>query len=129
LNLILKNTLDDVLSKNCVIQVYGLGYVGFPLLVKLCSNGFNVLGIDNDSKKIERIQNGELLESESHLNEIVLKSIHSGDLVVDTQSAKSEKPRIAMICVPTPIPTKSIQSDIFVKDAVKPFLEMAKKEM
>jgi len=127
LNLILKKTLDDVLSKNCVIQVFGLGYVGFPLLVKLCTNGFHVLGIDNDSKKIERIQNGELLESESHLKEIVLKSIHSGDLVVDTQSAKSEKPRIGIICVPTPIPTKSIQSDIFVKDAVKAFLEMAKK--
>jgi len=41
----LENTLKHVLSKNCSIQIFGLGYVGFLLAIRLTSSGFKVNGL------------------------------------------------------------------------------------
>jgi len=55
-NLQLKETLEKIISKYCSIQVFGLGYVGFPLSIRLAKSGFKVIGIDTDLTKIERLK-------------------------------------------------------------------------
>jgi len=47
----LKDTLEKIKLKDCSIQIFGLGYVGFPLSIRLAKSGFNVIGIDTDQKK------------------------------------------------------------------------------
>ena len=44
-------TKKKVNKKNCIVEVYGLGYVGFPLSVKLSKSGFFVIGIETGSDK------------------------------------------------------------------------------
>jgi UDP-N-acetyl-D-glucosamine dehydrogenase len=40
------------------VAVVGLGYVGLPLAKLFAFSGFEVLGFDNDKKKISNIKNG-----------------------------------------------------------------------
>ena len=58
---------NAVHSKKVIIEVYGLGYVGLPLAVRLASAGFSVIGIDGNSVKIQRLHAGKLLNSEEFL--------------------------------------------------------------
>ena len=118
----LDTTLENVRSKNCEIEIFGLGYVGFPLAVRLSSSGFTVLGIDTDPKRIKRLENNSLLESELNLKKEFLKSRKNGDLSLNTASVRSKKSKVGIICVPTPIPTSEINSDVFVKSAIESFL-------
>ena len=64
----LKKTLEYLKDRKIIVEIYGLGYVGFPLAVKLASNGFKVTGIDINSKRINRLIKNELLDSEEFLH-------------------------------------------------------------
>ena len=45
------------MHKKVKIGVIGLGYVGFPLAIKLSIN-FNVVGFDVNSKRVKELKNG-----------------------------------------------------------------------
>jgi len=47
----LETTLNEVVSKNCTIEIFGLGYGGFPLSIRLARSGFPVIGVNYDAKK------------------------------------------------------------------------------
>ena len=115
-------------SKRITIEVYGLGYVGLPLSVKLASAGFNVVGIDKDPLKIERLNSNKLLSSEEFLRNDFELSKNSTKLSISESPSRSDGNKIGIICVPTPIPENNIESDKFVKQAVESFLINAKKE-
>jgi len=45
---IIQDIPNKIRSKDCAIEIHGLGYVGFPLLVRLAISGFRTIGIDKD---------------------------------------------------------------------------------
>ena len=45
--------------RTATIGVVGLGYVGLPLLVAAAREGFDVLGVEADARKIDALQRGE----------------------------------------------------------------------
>ena len=54
-----KETLIKKLKeKNAKIAILGLGYVGLPLAVVFGEAGFNVTGVDPDTRKIEALNKG-----------------------------------------------------------------------
>ncbi len=110
-----------------IIEVYGLGYVGLPLAVRLASAGFDVIGIDKDSVKIQRLHTGKLLNSEEFLRTDFEVSKNTNKLSIAEFATKSDDPKIGIICVPTPIPEDNVASDKFVKQATESFLNNAKK--
>lgn len=77
------------------IAVIGLGYVGFPLAQQAQKKGFDVLGIDQDKRKIESIDNfihpveGTVLDKK--MNVVLAKDA----LLSDSD--------VVVICVPTPV--------------------------
>jgi len=123
----LQTNFEKIQEKDCIIEIYGLGYVGLPLAVRLAISGFNVTGIDKDLTKIKRLENLELFESELNLKEEFLQSIKSKSLSLSGIPTRTELPKIGIVCVPTPIPNSFIKSDVFVNDAVNNFLNTAKK--
>ena len=123
----LEKTLNSVENNSFVVEIFGLGYVGFPLAVKLASSGFNVIGIDVNSKRVQRLRENELMDSELSLQKQFLESKNHGTLTIDESPKGSELAKIGIICVPTPIPEDNVKSDVFVKNAVENFLEFAKK--
>jgi len=123
----LQDSLDKVNSNHHIIEIYGLGYVGFPLAVRLAISGHKVYGIDTDSKKIENLKNNSLMTSHHELEESFSSSIKSGNFTPATSPQKSDNPKIGIICVPTPVPDGKNNSETFVYSAVNNFLNTSKK--
>ena len=123
----LEKTLEQINSKNLTIEIFGLGYVGFPLAVRLASNNFFVRGIDVNKKRINRLQNNKLYDSEINLEKTFIQCSQNHNLLFSLFPEISDTSKIAIICVPTPIPSNDIKSDMFVNSAVKKFLKTAKK--
>ena len=117
---------DQIKDRECIVEIYGLGYVGFPLSVRLATNGFRVLGIDVNHERINRLEKNELLDSEISLKDEFVKC-REKNLTLSEKSEKSELSKVGIICVPTPIPSEKISSDIYVKKAVESFLDNAKE--
>ncbi|MDA8164026.1 MAG: nucleotide sugar dehydrogenase [Desulfobacteraceae bacterium] len=88
-------------SRQAIIGIVGLGYVGLPLMLRFSSVGFRVLGIDIDPGKVERLNAGKSY----------IKHIPAGKVAEARQSgfeATSDFSRAAeadglIICVPTPL--------------------------
>ena len=113
-------------KKSFVIEIFGLGYVGFPLAVRLASAGFQIIGIDVNQERIKRLENNKLMDSEIHLEKEYIECREENNIKLKTSPLDSDVPKIGIICVPTPIPTKNSSSDIFVKLAVESFLDCSK---
>jgi nucleotide sugar dehydrogenase len=50
---------DRLQLKTATVAVVGLGYVGLPLLVAAAREGFEVIGVDADTRKIEALRRGQ----------------------------------------------------------------------
>lgn len=86
--------------KLCVV---GTGYVGLVGAAIFADWGNNVVGVDKDSAKIQKIQSGEMPIFEPGLSELVLKNVSSGNLSFVTSLADGMKNAdIVFICVGTP---------------------------
>jgi len=112
--------------KNCVIEIYGLGYIGFPLSVKLSKSGFTVIGIETGEDKLKRLEKGLLVGNEVYLKNDFKAARKRGNLTFSDFSKPQSKPKIGIICVPTPIPKNEMKSDHYVMLAVNDFLSSSK---
>ncbi|HZM21613.1 MAG TPA: UDP-N-acetyl-D-glucosamine dehydrogenase, partial [Anaerolineales bacterium] len=80
----IKETLiKDLKEKKARVAILGLGYVGLPLAVVFGEAGFQVTGIDPDTRKIETINKG-LSYVPDVQTEVVEKLVRSGHLTVTT---------------------------------------------
>jgi len=122
----LKDTVKSINEKSISIEIFGLGYVGFPLTVRLASSGFKVTGIDVNQDRIQRLKNNKLMDSEIHLEKEFIKCRQNNNIKLESSPSQSSIPKVGIICVPTPIPTKDISSDKFVRSAVESFLSYSK---
>ncbi len=119
-------TRKKITKKDCIIEVYGLGYIGFPLSVKLSNVGFRVVGVETGPEKLKRLEKGLLIENEKFLETDYKNARKKGNLIFSNISIPQSKPKIGIFCVPTPIPKKDIKSDYYVILAAKDFLSTAK---
>jgi len=86
--------------KICVI---GTGYVGLVGAAVFSDWGNEVIGVDIDAEKIERIKKGDMPIYEPGLSEIVLKNISENRLSFTTSLSEGvEKSDVIFICVGTP---------------------------
>jgi len=120
----LNHSLQRIQSKDCLIEVFGLGYVGLPLALRFASSGFKVSGVDPDSNKIQNLKNNSMYNSHSSLKSLLSKSLEKGNFIPSLQSVKSQSTKIGIICVPTPISDKD--SNVYVLKALENFLDTAK---
>ena len=54
----MKELIHRIQSKKARIGVIGLGYVGLPLVIRFCEEGFTVMGFDIDPAKVASINAG-----------------------------------------------------------------------
>jgi UDP-N-acetyl-D-glucosamine dehydrogenase len=99
---LLETFLGRVASREAVVGVVGLGYVGLPLVLLYEEAGFSVIGFDVDAEKAQRLTAGD-----SYIRHIgperVRKAFVGGKArAVSDFSAMAECDAI-IICVPTPL--------------------------
>ena len=93
------------MRNNLNISIFGLGYVGLPLAIKL-SNYFNVLGFDNNKQRIKELKS--FLDKN---NEVSSKQLKKSKLQCSTNIKDLKNSNIFIVTVPTPV-TKSNQPDL-----------------
>jgi len=97
--------LNRINERSALIGIVGLGYVGLPLVLRFCEEGFNVLGFDIDREKADKLNSGE-----SYIKHISSEKVRQFvdrrlfEATVDMQRLKEADAII--ICVPTPLTDK-----------------------
>ena len=96
------NRLEKIKSKQAVIGIVGLGYVGLPLAQAFCQQGINVVGLDIDQEKIDLIEKGQSYIK--HISNEVIETMRSGGLFqVTSDFSEIADVDVIIICVPTPL--------------------------
>ena len=90
-------------SREAVVGVIGLGYVGLPLAREFLKKNFTVLGFDVDEDKVVKINSGE-----SYIKHIGADFLKKYVTEVGTFNATADFSRlqevdVIIICVPTPL--------------------------
>jgi UDP-N-acetyl-D-glucosamine dehydrogenase len=118
-----KEFFDRVKSKESVIGIIGMGYVGLPLMLRFNEVGFKVLGIDIDEDKVEKLNKGESYIA--HIESADILNSTKNGFEATTDFSRSKEADALIICVPTPL-NKYREPDIsFVTktmDALAPHL-------
>lgn len=116
---ILKQRIEE---KKVKVGVIGLGYVGLPLSIELAQSGFQVIGIDVNPEKVDKLIRGQsyIIDIPSmQVNDVIDKGFFSPT----THFEKIKELDVVSICVPTPL-TKSQNPDIsYIMSAVKEIKE------
>lgn len=106
----IKQLLNKISIKQCVVGVIGLGYVGLPLVREFTRGGANVLGFDIDAKKVKSLMAGKSYIE--HIPSATIKEMVSTKLFEATSDFKRLKQAdCILICVPTPL-TKMREPDM-----------------
>ena len=99
----IKETLiKNLQEKKARVGVLGLGYVGLPLAVVFAEAGFQVTGIDPDSRKVACLNQGVSYIPDVK-TEAVEKLVKSGHLTASTDFSVLKDMDAVSICVPTPL--------------------------
>ncbi|MBI5292793.1 MAG: nucleotide sugar dehydrogenase [Chloroflexi bacterium] len=94
--------LEKVKNRTAVVSVIGLGYVGLPLAVEFAKNGFKVIGIDLDPRKVTSINAGKSYIPDVPTEEVA-RFVKAGLLKATTDYAALAEADAISICVPTPL--------------------------
>ena len=89
-------------SREAVVGVVGLGYVGLPLLINFAASGMRVVGLDIDSNKVD-----SLLAGKSYIKHIdsgpIRKAVDGGLMRATTDFGMVSECDAIILCVPTPL--------------------------
>jgi UDP-N-acetyl-D-glucosamine dehydrogenase len=106
-----RTTLDRLLhavdTRDAVISVIGLGYVGLPLAKGLAHRGFTVYGVEENEEKVRFIQDGRDY-IDPHLKDLPELLDR---LTATTDFSVVGRAQVVIVCVPTPL-TKNLEPDI-----------------
>ncbi len=98
-------------SKEALVGVIGLGYVGLPLIKAFIDGGFRTIGFDVDASKVETLMAGKSYIK--HLpDEWIAGCISDNSFMPTADLSKMAEADALIICVPTPL-NDSRDPDLF----------------
>lgn len=93
---------EKLQTREALIGVIGLGYVGLPLALSYAEKGFRVLGFDVDPTKVEKIKEG--VGYIAHLEPERIAQAVKRELFTATEDfGRLGEPDALLVCVPTPL--------------------------
>ena len=91
------------ISRGATITVLGLGHIGLPTALGLAELGWQVIGADDDARKVGLIRSGDPIFFEPGLSDLLAKHLASGKFQpVEDVEAAVRTASIIFICVGTP---------------------------
>lgn len=120
----MSNTFNKLFNliekKDAVVGIIGLGYVGLPIVIRFCEEGFRVIGFDVDPAKIESVNKGKSyikhIPSEK-IASFVKKPSPSFEATTDMSNLK--RADAIIICVPTPLTDKREPDLTYIENTAK----------
>jgi UDP-N-acetyl-D-glucosamine dehydrogenase len=91
-------------KKKARIGIIGLGYVGLPIVLRFCEEGFNVVGFDVDSEKVRCLKRGKSYIkyiSNERISQLV--GHNPAVFTATTDMSLLSGVEVILICVPTPL--------------------------
>lgn len=88
-------------SKEAIIGIVGLGYVGLPLMLRFCEVGFRVLGFDIDESKVEMLKQGKSYIE--HISQDAIARVSGKTFIPTTDFSQIAEADALILCVPTPL--------------------------
>jgi UDP-N-acetyl-D-glucosamine dehydrogenase len=96
--------LERIATRQAVVGVCGLGYVGLPLLLTFAERSFPVIGFDIDAHKIDQLSRGESYIRHIEARRIQAQVATGGDRFRATRDFRLARDADALLlCVPTPL--------------------------
>lgn len=89
-------------DKTAKIAILGLGYVGLPLAVVFAEAGFDVIGIDPDTRKAESLNKG-ISYIQDVETAVVERLVKAGKITATSDFSAILQADAVSICVPTPL--------------------------
>src|SRR4051794_7850690 len=99
------------------LSVIGTGYLGATHAAAMAELGHEVIGIDVDQDKIDRLAAGEVPFYEPGLPELLSKHVASGRLRFTTSMADAADAEVHFVCVGTPQKKGEFAADLRYVDA------------
>ena len=118
---------EKIESKEAVLGVIGLGYVGLPLLIEYVKEGFVCKGFDIDQKKIEYLNSGKTYIE--HIADSKIKeTVESGRFEATADFTRLTEADCILIAVPTPL-DKHQQPDLsFIENTSETVAQYLRKD-
>jgi len=110
-------------NREITVGIIGLGYVGLPLAIRFYEEGFKTIGLDIDTKKITKLNNGQ-----SYIRHIELKKIvnmSNNGFTATNNFNEIANIDVIIICVPTPLGPHKEPDLSFIHDTldtIRPYL-------
>jgi UDP-N-acetyl-D-glucosamine dehydrogenase len=103
-------------SRDAVVGVMGLGYVGLPLAIEYAQAGFHVIGFDVVPERV-----AALLDGRSHVDDVpdaqLAAAVQSGHFVATADPDDLRRADAVYLCVPTPFDATKTPDLSFVRSA------------
>jgi len=110
-------------SKEAIISIVGLGYVGLPLMLRFSAVGYRVLGVDIDTDKVDRLNAGQSYIE--HIPAAKIAEARQAGFRATADFSDIAHADAVILCVPTPL-NKHREPDmsfvINTAEAIKPHL-------
>jgi UDP-N-acetyl-D-glucosamine dehydrogenase len=116
--------LNKIESKNAVIGVVGLGYVGLPLAVEKANAGFKVIGFDVQESRVEKVNQGINYIGDV-VDEELKELVKNGRFYATTDYSKISEVDAVAICVPTPLDVYQQPDTSYVESSTREISKFA----
>ena len=113
-----RSLAERIQSKDAIVAVVGLGYVGLPLAVEMAKAGLTVLGIERNPQRVAMVNRGENYigdVSPAELSQVVA----DGSLSATTSFGVVSEVDVISICVPTPLDQHKQPDMSYIEDVMK----------
>jgi UDP-N-acetyl-D-glucosamine dehydrogenase len=119
---------EKLQTKNATIGVIGLGYVGLPLAVEAAKAGFSVTGIEIDTEKVKKVNEGQNYIGDVADDELK-QVVKDGLLTATTDFSAIKDQDYVSICVPTPLNKLRDPDMSYISSAMEEIIRYLHKDL
>ena len=113
---------ERIRTKQATIGVVGIGYVGLPLAVEYAGQGFETIGIDLDTDRVESLNDGENYIDD--LDDDTVRGLVDDDLLsADDGFDQAADVDVFFVCVPTPVTDNNEPDTSYIESATEAIAE------
>lgn len=93
--------INKIKSREAVIGIIGMGYVGQPLALRYSQLGYKVIGFDVDQEKVDLLNGGQ--SDIEHIPDASIAEAIAAGMQCTVDMARASEADALILCVPTPL--------------------------